>query len=260
MNILDTQLIIHSDCKLTSVCQQNLNSINPDILDKYISVEFLKYKDKYLYDSCIVKTLHIDSSSEFALFNDGIYEYNKYLIPTLEYLLVDTDKKDVDGNMLYNELCLKDAYFYYKGDIYYIDYSENDGDFVIAEYLTADNFIKTYAQFVLSNSVKQSLEDLSENTEIGNQTYFCKKIAFTYCNLIKCFVSLQSNLANNLCDTSCEKNNVYNRDFLLSTIYVLDYLRDINNFKEAQRILDNINECGGFCKEFETLTKCNCCG
>jgi hypothetical protein len=48
MNILDTQLIIHSDCKLTSVGQQNLNSINPDILDKYVSVEFLKYKDKYL--------------------------------------------------------------------------------------------------------------------------------------------------------------------------------------------------------------------
>lgn len=260
MNILDTQLIIHNDCKLTSVCRQNLNSINPDILDKYVSVEFLKYKDKCLYDSCIVKTSQIDSSSEFALFNDGVYEYNKYLIPTLEYLLVDTDKFDIDGNMLYDEICLKDAYFYYQGDIYYIDYPENNGDFVIDEYLTAVSFIKTYAQFVLSNSVKQSLEDLSENTEIGYQTFFCKKIAFTYCNLIKCFVSLQSNLANNLCNTNCEKSEVYNRDFLLSTIYVLDYLRDINNFKEAQRILDNINECGGFCKESETLTKCNCCG
>ena len=174
--------------------------------------------------------------------------------------IVDTDKYDIDGNMLYNELCLKDAYFYYQGNIYYIDYPENNGDFVIDEYLTAVSFIKTYAQFVLSNSVKQSLEDLSENTEIGYQTFFCKKIAFTYCNLIKCFVSLQSNLANSLCNTNCEKTEVYNRDFLLSTIYVLDYLRDINNFKEAQRILDNINECGGFCKESETLTKCNCCG
>lgn len=258
-NILDTQLIIHSDCKLTSICHTDFNHINPDINSKYISVEFLKYKDKYLYDSCIVKTSKIESSSEFALFNDGIYEYNKYLIPTLEYLLVDTDKYDVDGNMLYNELCLKDAYFYYKGDIYYIDYSENNGDFIIDEYLTAVSFIQTYEKIVLSNSSKQSLETLSENTEIGNQTFFCKKIAFTYCNLIKCFVSLQSNLANSLCDTNCEKTDIYNRDFLLSTIYVLDYLRDTNNFKEAQRILDNINECGGFCKS-ETLTKCNCCG
>lgn len=259
MNLIDTQLIIHNDCKLTAL-HENFTDLNPDVSSKYVSIEFLKYKNEYLYDSFIEKTDINSSSSMFALLKDGIYEYNLYLIPTLEYLLVDTDKKDVDGNMLYNELCLKDAYFYYKGDIYYIDYSENDGDFVIDEYLTANNFIKTYAQFVLSNSVKQSLEDLSENTEIGNQTYFCKKITFTYCNLIKCFVSLQSNLANSLCDTSCEKNDVYNRDFLLSTIYVLDYLRDINNFKEAQRILDNINECGGFCKEFETLTKCNCCG
>lgn len=260
MNILDTQLIIHSDCKLTSVCQQNLNMVDPDIFDKYISVEFLKYKDKCLYDSCIVKTSQINSSSEFALLNDGIYEYNSYLIPSLEYLLVDTEMFDAEQNMLYNTICLKDAYFYYNDDIYYIDYSENDGDFIISEYLTADNFIKTYVPFVLSNSVKQSLEDLSENTEIGNQTYFCKKIVFTYCNLINCFVSLQTNLARSLCDQSCEKTDVSNRDFLLSTIFVLDYLRDTNNFEEAQRILDNINECGGFCKEFETLTKCNCCG
>lgn len=256
-NILDKQLIIHSDCKLTSVCHTNLNSINPDILDKYVSVEFLKYKDRCLYDSCIIKTSQIDSPSEFALLNDGIYEYNCYLIPTLEYLLIDTDKYDVEGNMLYNEICLEDSYFYYNGYLYYINYVGND--YNIDTYLSATNFINTYKDTILSLATKISLDYLSSNTEIGNQTYFCKKIAFTYCNLIKCFVSLQSNLANSLCDASCEKTDVYNRDFLLSTIYVLDYLRDTNNFKEAQRILDNINECGGFCKS-ETLTKCNCCG
>ena len=147
MNILDTQLIIHNDCKLTTVCQQNLNSINPDILDKYVSVEFLKYKDKCLYDSCIVKTSQIGSSSEFALFNDGVYEYNKYLIPTLEYLLVDTDKVDIDDNMLYDEICLKDAYFYYQGDIYYIDYSENNGDFIIDEYFLSYIFFLNQTPF-----------------------------------------------------------------------------------------------------------------
>ena len=126
--------------------------------------------------------------------------------------------------------------------------------------MTAINFINSYKHDILKNATEISIDYLSNNTEIGNQTFFCKKIALTYCNLIKCFVSLQSNLAKSLCDTSCEKTDVYNRDFLLSTIYVLDYLRDINNFKEAQRILDNINECGGFCKEFDTLTKCNCCG
>lgn len=255
-NILDTQLIIHSDCKLTSICHTDFNHINPDINNKYISVEFLKYKDKCLYDSCIVKTSIIDSSSEFALLKDGIYEFNKYLIPSLEYLLIDTDKYDAEGNMLYNEICLADSYFYYNDNIYYINVNE---DYHINNYMTAQNFINTYKHDILKHATKIDIEYLSNNTEIGNQTYFCKKIAFTYCNLIKCFVSLQSNLANNFCNQSCENSDVYNRDFLLSTIYVLDYLRDINNFKEAQRILDNINECSGFCKS-ETLTKCNCCG
>lgn len=255
-NILDTQLIIHSDCKLTSICHTDFNHINPDILDKYVSIEFLKYKDKCLYDSCIVKTSINDSSSEFALLNDGVYEYNCYIIPTLEYLLIDTDKYDVEGNMLYNEICLEDSYFYYNGKFYYINIRE---DYHIDNYMTAINFINTYKHDILKNATEISIDYLSDNTEIGNQTFFCKKIALTYCNLIKCFVSLQSNLANSICGTSCEKTEVYNRDFLLSTIYVLDYLRDINNFKEAQRILDNINECGGFCKS-EILTKCNCCG
>lgn len=253
MNTIDTQLIIHSDCKLTSLlCNKNLD---PNIFNKYVSVEFLKYKDKYLYDSYIIKTDWINSQTNFALLQDGIYEYNQYLIPTLEYLLIDTDKYDVEGNMLYNEICLKDSYFYYNGSIYFIDIE----DYLIDEYLNASNFILKYENYILNNANKVSMEYLSENTEIGNQTYFCKKITFTYCNLIKCFVSLQSKLANSLCDSFCEKNETANRDFLLSTIYVLDYLRDINNFKEAQRILDNINECGGFC-ESDTLTKCNCCG
>lgn len=256
-NILDTQLIIHSDCKLTSICHTDFNHINPDINDKYISVEFLKYKDKCLYDSCIIKTSQINSSSEFALLNDGVYEYNCYIIPTLEYLLIDTDKYDAEGNMLYNEICLEDSYFYYNDKFYYINIRE---DYHIDNYMTAINFINSYKHDILKNATEISIDYLSDNTEIGNQTFFCKKIALTYCNLIKCFVSLQSNLTNSLCDTSCEKIDIYNRDFLLSTIYVLDYLRDINNFKEAQRILDNINECGGFCKEFDTLNKCNCCG
>ena len=156
-NILDTQLIIHSDCKLTSICHTDFNHINPDILDKYVSIEFLKYKDKCLYDSCIVKTSVIDSSSEFALLKDGIYEFNKYLIPTLEYLLIDTDKYDVEGNMLYNEICLEDAYFYYNGNIYYININD---DYHIDNYITASNFINMYKHDILKNATKISIDYL----------------------------------------------------------------------------------------------------
>jgi hypothetical protein len=42
------------------------------------------------------------------------------------------------------------------------------------------------------------------------------------------------------------------RDFLLSTIYVLDYLKDLNNFAEAQKILNNVIGC------FNTTKSCNC--
>lgn len=253
MNLIDTQLIIHNDCKLTAL-HENFTDINPDISSKYVSIEFLKYKNEYLYDSFIKKT-DMNSSSMFALLKDGVYEYNLYLLPTLEYLLVDTEVYDVDNNMLYNEICLSDKYFYYNNNIYYI----NIEDLNIDEFLTADVFLHKYIDYILKKSTIASIEYLSEHTELDNQTFFCKKVVLTYCNLTKCFVSLQANIAHELCDSGCNQSNIENRDFLLSTIFVLDYLRDTNNFKEAQRILDNINECGGFC-ESETLTKCNCCG
>lgn len=264
MNKIDIQLILQPEGKLISVYDQNLIDRNirehlHDNSNKYISVEFLKYKNKCLYDTVIFKTNDTLSNSEFALLNDGLYEYNFYLIPTLEYLLIETDKYDADNNMLYNEVCIANQLFYYGGNVYKSNYRE---DLKSSEYVTAEMFINKYVDDILKNSIKLNIKDLEALDDFGLSTYFCKKIIFTYCNLIKCFVSLQSNLANNICDSSCGKSDTIdtsNRDFLLSTIYVLDYLRDTNNFREAERILDNINECGGFCKS-ETLTKCNCCG
>jgi hypothetical protein len=251
MNPFDIQLIIHNDCKLTSIFIDQIENIDTN----YVSIEYLKYKNNLVINSEVIKYTDILSHSEFALFNDGVFEYNRYFIPKLEYLLYESDQFDAIGNMLYNSICLTDQIFVYNNTIYYI----NIADISIDEYLTSTAFIKSNIDFILDNAIIISISELSNTTEIGHSAFFCKKNILTYCNLIKCFVTLQSDLINSSCDSFCEKTHTYDRDFLLSTIYVLDYLRDINNFKEAQRILDNINECGGFCKS-DTLTKCNCCG
>lgn len=47
-------------------------------------------------------------------------------------------------------------------------------------------------------------------------------------------------------------------DFLLSALYVFDYLKDINNFEEAQRILDNMSECDSLCEDYSAKSDCGC--
>jgi hypothetical protein len=49
------------------------------------------------------------------------------------------------------------------------------------------------------------------------------------------------------------------RDFLLSALYVFDYLKDRYNFEEAQRILDNIKDCSGnLCIDNQDKSDCGC--
>ncbi len=51
----------------------------------------------------------------------------------------------------------------------------------------------------------------------------------------------------------------YKRDFLLSALYVFDYLKDTNNYEEAQRILDNLSSCNSLCGEdLDFNNNCGC--
>jgi hypothetical protein len=51
----------------------------------------------------------------------------------------------------------------------------------------------------------------------------------------------------------------FKRDFLLSALYVFDYLKDTKNYEEAQRILDNMNGCGDFlCGGTNLKSDCGC--
>ena len=101
-----------------------------------------------------------------------------------------------------------------------------------------------------------------EKDLLGDISLYCKKNTFTICNLINCFVSLQRQVMKKELTYSCKKIEDVSkqRDFLLSTIYVLDYLKDIKNFAEAQRIIDSVTECTTFCSNISNNSDCGCNG
>jgi hypothetical protein len=93
----------------------------------------------------------------------------------------------------------------------------------------------------------------------GTQTFSFQKTVFSVCKLQKCLVYLQRKFLENC--RSCDRSNTdrNTRDFLLSAMYVFDYLKDHDNYEEAQRLLDNLSDCTrNLCGETFNKSDCNC--
>lgn len=252
MNSIDVQLTIHPNCKLSAKYISDFIDNNDKDENNYKIVEYLNYKGQFMPESVILKDDIGDTT--FALLKDGTYTYYRFHIPHLYYLAVESETSD---NVIhYNKICLKKQLYYYDGQFYFCD----TDDIIESLSLTLDEIFGKHLDTILAKSIKVSVDEIQSYIDIAIGSFYCKKIAFTYCNLINCFVSLQSKSVNNLCSQKCNENitDVENRDFLLSTIYVLDYLRDTNNFTEAQRILDNVIECWGICENLTNNTDCGC--
>ena len=116
---------------------------------------------------------------------------------------------------------------------------------------------KTLDEVIESSEIigyKEAYEFVQENK--ASQTFYCPiKNVFSVCKLQRCLVYLQRQLLLNnskICsyDKCKTDENLRNRrDFLLSAMYVFDYLKDMGNFTEAQRILDNLSSCNSLCGE-----------
>lgn len=248
MGKIDIQLIVHPDCKITAIDDNSYLTLPGqysalvESLKDYTSIEFLKYKDQEIArDTLRIEHFNAErgnmlNDTIFPIYKDGTYVYYKMLIPNLEFLFVES----ATIPNYFSEICLIKQTFYYNGKFYmYI----GDSDIVFDQELSKEQILTMYLTDILSHSKVLTYEELFDN--LGSQSFFCKKIVFTICNLIKYFVSLQRKTLAKLSSNYCydDSQNALQKDFILSTIYVLDYLKDINNFAEAQRILDNITEC-----------------
>lgn len=86
---------------------------------------------------------------------------------------------------------------------------------------------------------------------------------FQLCNLRKCYVEAASKVLNERISIECNndgvsREDIYKRDLLMSAINVISYLSEMEQYEEAQRLVERITGCNGLCK---SSNKCNCgCG
>ena len=257
MNRIDIRLIVHPNGKLTAVDDFSYNEELSENLDNYISIEFLEFvpKHKICVDSAILTEYkhlndHLCDNNEFVLHTDGLWKYYKFMVPVLDYLVYD----DNSG------ICVTDQLYFFRKNgrtgLYRFKYDMTDEQI----WEMGQNSYEVL-QYVKDNSIEvTNFAELLEYKEHAFHTFYCEKIVFSICNLTKCFVNLHRQLMEKEYRYECSELSDLkrDRDFLLCSIHVLDYLKDMKEFEEAQRILDNLVSCNSFCGDvIENDCHCN---
>lgn len=255
MNIADRILDINItvDDSAIVVVDNTVSHLSGEMYNSYVSnyvtIEFLTYQDGehelLVADSVAANELGEDSFMtsvyRYEFNKDGKYYYAKMSIPKIAHFL-GKNCSNMVGEIFFKE-----------NELFQIVSipTASDSEHIIAASKSVD-ILDAYEAIVAGASASH---------EADESYYFPKKSIFTICNIRKCLVYLQRKMLMGKCSfdpctTSSELRNT--RDFLLSAIYVIDYLKATENFEEAQRIVDNLSNCGFPCED--KIVNSNNCG
>lgn len=231
-----------SEIVITDLTQDSNEYVTETVEDatEYYQENKFKYSETYTVNIIqknnidkeeIVDCLITDHSSHldevyYKIPEDGFYTIHHLILPTKEWLEANLDKI-IDRNIY---ICDGESIFQYKeGELF---------ETTPEELLTID--------FSASTISKLSLDQFS--------IYY----------LYDCYINICKQIFNSANLRCLEKSNIdpFKRDFLWMTINVIKYYVELNQLLEAQRLLEEINFCGGMCNGenvFEQQTSgCGC--
>lgn len=235
-----------------SSSQNVLRRLDIDTLKTLISIEFLLDQNQNFMNSTkVVKTniyneLFMGDDTVIDFPQDGTFYYYKFIVPTINYFLNKQESGGTDKKYpLFN--IAPGSLFYYDGSLYFYEGYLQEG-----EEPTLNNILKY--------SKGRTCQDLIKYEDVSIMSF--QKVVFSFCNLQKCLVNLQSQVLKNPASCNCNSNGnnltKYNRDFLLNAVYLLEHFVKKEDFDNAQFIVDNVKDCTGKICGSELKSNCNC--
>ena len=140
--------------------------------------------------------------------------------------------------------------------------SEGNEDPVLSYYFSDGQFIYRRNRDLTSEKV-----EVQELLEVNPKTFGLRietQNFFSVCYLRKCYISLCQKIFNSRGFDKCFNSKVssdliYKRDLVWAALNVIQYMVDLNQYSEAQRLLERINGCNGLCSREETGEQnCGC--
>ena len=134
-----------------------------------------------------------------------------------------------------------------------------DGLYTLAKIkVPTDNSKPCYyynTKFYYNDEVIDIEEMLSLNPEdtLINIEYYS---FYQICNLKKCYVQAAKEVLDSVkrCSTNSLNSLIYKRDLLWSTLNVITYMAENEQYDEADELIKKVTECNGLCN----TNKCNC--
>ena len=125
---------------------------------------------------------------------------------------------------------------------------------------------KQVFKYINNNSQEVSINEIINRNSEGTTISIVKKDYVSVCFLRKCYINLCQQLFNSNIISECSnnrKNNcdlVFQRDLIWMALNVIQYLTELNQLSEAERIIEQLGRgCNGLCKQtFEQLSKSGC--
>lgn len=172
--------------------------------------------------------------SDLELIIDGLYEVTHIILPTNIWLnyVISRSKSSLTA---YNA-------------IYYYD-------------LESESFMKYVDEVSIPVTIEEVLEvNATPPTNVIDKTTTIirsDKNTFCTCHLNECFYNICKNLLSDLPGRCTNKLSdvkllIYNRDIIWMAINVIKYLIELAQYYEAQRVLEDITQCGSICKNNAT--------
>ena len=242
--------------------------------DQYIPENKNDYKyGYYKYSDC--KTINVITkvTLENRTLVDVLYHNHDQQVvdPINPYkYLYDVEKVDFsvkqDGYYVINHIVLPTKKWY--NTVYSSQPSDYKQEFEIIYVIDEDNQLykikEEYSEFELCD-----LDEVVERNTDGTSIERCVVDVFYTGFLYRCYIDYCKKLFKKLikkCNFTCPSDDfedlTYARDFLWMVLNVINYQIGFKQYMEAQRILESIDYCGGFCKNLkingESNTGCGC--
>lgn len=183
-------------------------------------------KESTLVDVLLDKHDSDIDSVTFTIDKDGYYTVDHIIIPNMKWLENASDE-----------------YKSYYSTIYVTD---------------GEKLYKLIGEELEECTVKEILERNIEGTTIKK----CRVDVFFTAGLQNCYIDYCKEIFEGLLNT-CARGQyddaIYKRDFIWMTLNIIDYLVGFKQYLEAERILENFQHCGGFCKN-RNISKPHGCG
>lgn len=184
----------------------------------------------------VIHDIDCIDESDMEMPIDGLYEVTHIILPNEKWLayVIERDKGALTAYNL----------------IYYYDTPSD----TFMKYVDEESIPVSVEEVLKVNALPPSdVKDKTHTIIRGDKNTFC------LCHLNECFYRLCKNLLGELpgrCRNKLDdiKLQIYNRDIVWMAINVIKYLIELAQYYEAQRVLEDITQCGGICKDADKTT------